>query len=119
MSDVIEWVIEMQIQHGQAETVQPLVDEMVSATKANDPGTLHYEYYLNADRTRCTVLERYADSAAAMQHLANFGERFAARFQAVFAPTRVTVYGPADDAVRAALAGLGATHETRIGGFAR
>ena len=119
MSDVIEWVLEMQIQDGQAGNVQPLVDEMVAATKADEPGALHYEYFLNADRTRCTVLERYADNAAVMVHLANFGAKFAPRFLAAFAPVRFTVYGPADATVRAALAGFGATHEDRISGFHR
>ena len=31
----------------------------------------------------CTVLERYADSAAAMVHMGNFGEKFAPRFLAL------------------------------------
>ena len=109
----------MQIQDGQADAVQPLVDEMVAATKADEPGALHYEYFLNADRTRCTVLERYADNAAVMTHLANFGAKFAPRFLTAFAPLRFTVYGPANDEVRAALAGFGAAHEDRISGFSR
>ncbi len=119
MSEIIEWVLEMDIQPGQAANVQPLVDEMVAATQATEPGALHYEYFLNADITRCTVLERYADNAAVMTHLANFGTHFAPRFLATFAPVRFTVYGPADAQVRAALAGFGATHEDRISGFAR
>ncbi|MBI1169789.1 antibiotic biosynthesis monooxygenase [bacterium] len=119
MSDIIEWVLEMQIQDGQADKVQPLVDEMVAATRASEPGALHYEYFLNADRTRCTVIERYADNAAVKQHLANFGTHFATRFFAAFAPLRFVIYGPADDEVRAALAGNGATFESRIAGFHR
>lgn len=119
MSDVIEWVLEMDIQPGQAENVQPLVDEMVKATEADEPGALHYEYHLNADKTRCTVLERYADNTAVMVHLGNFGTKFADRFLTAFVPVRFTVYGPANAEVRAALAGFGATHEERISGFHR
>jgi quinol monooxygenase YgiN len=119
MSKIIEWVLEMAIKPGQMPMVQPLLDEMVAATKADEPGALHYEYYLNAAKTRCTVIERYADNAAVMVHLNNFGAKFAERFLAAFAPVRFTVYGPADATVRAALADFGATHEDLIAGFHR
>jgi quinol monooxygenase YgiN len=119
MRDIIEWVLEMSINPGQMPNVQPLLDEMVAATKADEPGALHYEYYMNADRTLCTVIERYTDNAAIMVHLGNFGAKFAERFLAAFTPVRFTVYGPADATVRAALAGFGATHQDMIAGFHR
>ena len=119
MSDIIEWGLEMKIQDGQADSVQPLIEEMSNATKRDEPGALHYEYYLSEDGSRCTVLERYADNDAVMAHLGNFGEKFADRFLTAFAPERFHVYGPADDAVRAALAGLGAVHFDRAAGFSR
>jgi quinol monooxygenase YgiN len=119
MSDIIEWVLELRVQDGQAEQVTPLLEEMVAATKADEPGALHYEYYMPEDRSTCTVLERYANSDAVMAHLANFGSKFADRFLTTFTPERFTVYGPATDQVRAALAGFGATHQDRIAGFHR
>jgi quinol monooxygenase YgiN len=119
MSDIIEWVLEMRVQDGQADHVQPLLDEMVKATRADEPGALHYEYYMPEDRSTCTVLERYADNAAVMAHLANFGEKFAPRFLAAFTPERFVVYGPASDEVRTALAGFGATHQQMVAGFHR
>ncbi|SFE20247.1 Antibiotic biosynthesis monooxygenase [Sulfitobacter brevis] len=119
MSDVIEWVLEMRVQDGQADAVQPLIDEMVAATKADEQGALHYEYYMTPDRSTCTVLERYADNAAVMAHLGNFGAKFAERFMTVFTPERFNVYGPANDEVRAALAGFGANHLEQAAGFHR
>ncbi|MFK7838649.1 MAG: putative quinol monooxygenase [Sulfitobacter sp.] len=119
MSDVIEWVLEMRVQEGQADNVQPLLDEMVAATQADEPGALHYEYYMPEDRSTCTVLERYADNAAVMAHLGNFGAKFAERFLAAFAPERFVVYGPANEEVQAALAGFGATHQHLVAGFHR
>lgn len=106
MSDIIEWVLEMRVQEGQADNVQPLLDEMVTATKADEPGALHYEYYMPADRSTCTVLERYADNAAVMSHMGNFGPKFSERFLATFAPQLFNVYGPASEEVRATLAGF-------------
>lgn len=119
MSEVIEWVLEMDIREGQADHVEPLVEEMSRATEADEPGAVHYEYYVSADRRRCTVIERYEDSAAAMVHIGNFGAKFAERFMKIFAPVRMTVYGPASEELRAATAGLGATFEERIVGFHR
>ncbi|MCB1340271.1 MAG: antibiotic biosynthesis monooxygenase [Pseudooceanicola sp.] len=119
MSDIIEWVLEMKVQDGQADKVQPLLDEMVAATKADEPGALVYEYYMDVAKSRCTVIERYADSDAAMVHLGNFGARFADRFLAAFAPERFTVYGPASDQLRAAVAGFGAVHFGQVAGFCR
>ncbi|MCX7558332.1 antibiotic biosynthesis monooxygenase [Sulfitobacter sp. F26204] len=119
MSDIIEWVLEMRVQEGQADKVQPLLDEMVAATKSDEPGALHYEYYMPEDRSTCTVLERYADNAAVMVHLGNFGAKFAERFLTVFVPERFTVYGLANAEVRGALAGFGATHQSMVSGFHR
>lgn len=119
MSDIIEWVLELRVKDGQADNVQPLLDEMVAATKVDEAGALHYEYYMPEDRSTCTVLERYADSDAVMAHMGNFGAKFAERFLAAFAPERFTVFGPASDDVRAALAGFGATHQQMVAGFHR
>ena len=119
MSNIIEWVLVMDVQEGQSDNVQPLIEEMSRATEADEPGALHYEYYMNPDRSRCTVLERYADNAAVMVHLGNFGEKFATRFLAAFAPVNLTVYGPVSEEVRIALAGFGASHENRVAGFHR
>ncbi|WP_099826307.1 putative quinol monooxygenase [Oceaniglobus indicus] len=119
MSDNVEWVMVMDIRAGKADHARPLLDEMVETTEADEPGALHYEYYMNADETRCTSLERYEDSDAVMKHLANFASLYAERFFACFKPVSFTVYGPASDQVREALAQLGATHESRTAGFSR
>jgi quinol monooxygenase YgiN len=119
MGDHIEWVLEMEIQKGRSGEVEPLVSEMVNATRAQEPGALVYDYFLNADRTRCTVIERYADNEAVMTHLENFGAHFADRFFALFAPIRFSVYGPANEEVKSALTDFGATFDDRIAGFSR
>jgi quinol monooxygenase YgiN len=40
-----------------------------------EPGTLRYDYYLNADETVCVVHELFADSAACLSHLVGVGAR--------------------------------------------
>ena len=119
MTKTITWVLEMEVQAGQGENVRPLLDEMVAATQADEPGALTYEYYHSADQKHVTVIERYADDAAAMVHLGNFGAKFAERFLAAFTPVRFMVYGPAETDLQGALAGFGAQHMGHLVGFAR
>lgn len=119
MSDIIEWVLEMDVQAGQGDAVEPLVSELSAATKSDEPGALTYEYYISDDKSRVTVIERYTNNAAAMVHLGNFGAKFADRFLATFAPTRLVVYGPAEADLRAAVEGFGAVHMDYLVGFHR
>jgi hypothetical protein len=46
--------------------------------RANEPGTLGYDLYLNGDQSECMIIERYRDSEAAIVHAANVGHLFPA-----------------------------------------
>lgn len=119
MTKHIQWTLEMNVREGRLDEVQPLIDAMVAATQETEPGALIYEYYLSDDKTRCTVIERYADSDAVMTHLQNFQTKFAETFFATFEPVLFRVFGPANDDVKGALAALGATFDGKTGGFIR
>jgi hypothetical protein len=41
--------------------------------QTKDTGTLQYDTYLNEDQSECIVIERYRDSEALVEHLANLG----------------------------------------------
>ena len=115
----VAWLFELAVKDGREADLQALMAEMVEATRADEPGTLDYEWYLSDDGRRCHVWERYADASAAMVHLGMFGRRFMKRFFDVLAPERLTLYGAADDAVRGALAQLGPVVMARAAGFNR
>jgi quinol monooxygenase YgiN len=119
MSNIVHWVLELDIKDGEADNFKSLMNDMVEATEANEPGTMNYEWYVSGDGKQCHICERYTDSAAVMTHLASFGEKFAERFLAILGPTRLVVYGNPSSEARAALAGLGAAHMEQVGGFAR
>ncbi len=119
MSDNVHWVLEIEIKQGELDNFKALMNEMVEATRANEPGTMNYEWFISADERSCHIYERYADSAATMTHLGSFGQNFAERFMAAVTPTRLVVYGDPSDEVRAALSAFGAVHMAQIGGFAR
>jgi quinol monooxygenase YgiN len=119
MATGVSWKLELAIQEGQGDNLPSLIEEMVSSTRANEPGTLDYQWSTSADGTACHIFERYSDSGAVMVHLANFGEQFAGRFMEILAPTSFVVYGSPNEEVREALAGFNPTYMDSAGGFSR
>jgi quinol monooxygenase YgiN len=119
MDNSVCWMLELDIQAGEESTFRALMEEMVGATRANEPGTLAYEWHTSADGRVCHLYERYVDSAAAMTHVKTFGEKFARRFLAVLKPTRLVVYGAPDATLKDALAALNPVYMEPVGGFSR
>jgi len=115
----VYWMLELQVQPGRESDLKALTAEMVSATQSNEPGTLNYEWSTSADGTQCHLYERYADSAAAMLHLATFGERFAGRFLEALKPVRFVVYGAPTQELKDALAGFSPLYMQPAAGFSR
>ena len=68
---------------GKREEFMRLSEQATALVLANEPGTLQYDIYLNADQSECMVIERYRDSEAAIAHAANLGDLFAAVFETV------------------------------------
>ena len=118
MANAVSWNLQLTVQDGRLDEARALMAEMVDATR-QESGTLGYEWFLSRDGSSCHIHERYADSAAAMEHLGTFGARFADRFLACFAPTALHVYGEPSEDLRAALDGFGAVYLGTLGGFSR
>lgn len=119
MSDVVSWDLRLAVKEGELDNFRALMEEMVEHVQSNEPGTLTYEWFVSDDGSSVHIYERYADSGAAMAHIAGFGEKFAERFLAAVDPSGFDVYGNSDDAVREALGGMGAQFLKPFGGFAR
>ena len=119
MGNVVQWMLELDIKKGKFDAFEALMKEMVAATQSDEPGALCYEWFVSDDKKICHIYERYADSAAVMKHLGNFGSKFAERFLDALAPTRLTVYGNPSEEARGALAGLNAAFMGQTSGFSR
>jgi quinol monooxygenase YgiN len=113
----VAWLLVMEIHEGRLEDFRALMQEMVAATHADEPGTLNYEWYI--DGRTLHLFEKYRDDDAVMVHMRNFGERFAERFMGWATPQSINVYGPASQAVRDAFTPMGGVFLERFGGFAR
>lgn len=119
MNNQVYWMLELEIQQGREQDFRALMKEMVEATRDDEPETLAYEWSTSGDGRRCHIFERYADSAATMKHLANFGEKFATRFLDVLSPTSFVVYGSPSQEVKDALVAFGAAYMQPADGFIR
>ncbi len=97
-------IARFKFREGKREEYLRLSDQARDLVRANEPGTLGYDLYLNGDRSECVVIERYRDSEAAMEHAANLGHLF----PAVLATVSVVhgeLLGEASAELRAKLAG--------------
>lgn len=119
MEQSVFWLLELKVKPGRMVDVEPLMVDMVEATRAEEPGALHYQWFVDRTSRTVHVHERYADSDAVMLHLKHFNERFVERFLASLEPTRLVVYGEPNASACDALCGFGAVFHQPAGGFVR
>jgi hypothetical protein len=67
-------VARLKIHKSKLDEFKGLAAECKRIVEEKDKGTLQYDWFLNKDHTECVVLERYQDSNAIMEHMANLGE---------------------------------------------
>lgn len=85
------WTFGVAIKNGKLGALKALIREMSDAAQASEPGTLIYEWTISGDEKSAEVHERYADSDAALRHLASFNAKFADRLMALVQPTGMTI----------------------------
>ena len=114
----ISWNLKLSVNDGQLEHFRALMQKMVEATRA-EGGCMTYDWYVMEDGSEVHIQERYADNAATMVHIGNFGANFAERFMGLVTVRSFAIYGAANDDVRGALTPLGAVFMDHFGGFRR
>ena len=119
MATDVSWIVELNLQPAREKEFTALMNEMVTATRANEAGTVNYEWSMSADGVVCHIFERYVDSDAVMTHLGAFGEKFAGRFLDILKPVRFVVYGSPSQQVKDALAAFNPVYMQPVGGFSR
>lgn len=67
MSDLIG-IARFDFRDGDVEEFKRLSERAMEIVRANEPGTLEYSVYFNADETEAIVIERYRDSDALIAH---------------------------------------------------
>jgi quinol monooxygenase YgiN len=116
MRNQISWRVKLALKSGQLDNFQALTGEMVEFTRT-EPGVLSYERFVSDDGNFVHVYERYADSYAAVAHLIEFRQRFAARFSSMVERKEFTVYGNPSSELKLLLDGFGAIYLRPLGDF--
>lgn len=119
MSNFVYWVLETEVRDGKLDALKTLMKEMVDTTKADEPGTLNFEWTISGDNKRVTLFERYRDSSSAVTHVNAFMKNFAPRFMDCLEIKKQVVHGNASDELQKMLSGIGAKFMSPFGGFSR
>ncbi len=98
MSDDVFVIVELELSPQQGDELQAVLQEMADRTRADEPGTLEYQWFLNAEADACYIFERYADADAAVVHSRTFPPELEERARA-FRPTRLTAFGDLTPAI--------------------
>jgi len=64
-------IARFKIHQGKLEEFKRLSTQAMEIARTKDTGTLQYDIYINEEKSEAVVIERYKDSAALMEHLAN------------------------------------------------
>lgn len=118
MNNNVFWLLEGAIKPGEFDNFLTVMKAMVTNTQENEPEAIEYEWSVSENKQNCYIYERYANSAAVMNHV----QKGAELFQQLVACVNVTslkVFGYPNDEVRHLLGGLGAIFMTPVGGFIR
>ena len=116
----IIFAINADIADGKADSFRSLLKEMVPAVKASEPNTIRYQYFVNSDDTKLTLIEVYPDSEAAVFHMTAFGvSPFAEEFLASITITSFVVAGNASPALMKAVEPFTTDNRPFVQGFIR
>src|SRR4051794_16244955 len=102
VDNAVSWVVELAVKSGQLDAFRTLMEEMVDSTR-DEQGALAYQWFVSDDGSTVHIYERYANSAAVLEHLQGFGSKFAGRFFAAVDLTRWMIYGSPSAEVKSAL----------------
>jgi quinol monooxygenase YgiN len=66
------------IHDGKLDAFKAAAAACLQSVREKDTGTLQYDWFFNENLTECVVRERYRDSEAVLEHIANMGDAFGA-----------------------------------------
>jgi quinol monooxygenase YgiN len=92
----IEVSVRMNVRDGQLAGLEEHATRCIEQTRDRDTKTLHYDWYLSEDGTRCEIREAYVDSDGVIEHrIENVRDATNELFSKFADDPVVTVYGDA------------------------
>jgi quinol monooxygenase YgiN len=74
MTREIHGIARSKIHPGKLAEWKRVAAQCMESARTKDSGTLQYDWFLSSDQTECICLERFRDSDALLEHVANLGE---------------------------------------------
>jgi quinol monooxygenase YgiN len=100
MPDNIYWILKAKIGDDKLEELKKLAEDCCELTKS-EAGVMAYEWSLTQDMGNLHIYERYEDSDAALEHMANLGKKLPKLLELV-SITEIKCYGNASSDFREA-----------------
>jgi quinol monooxygenase YgiN len=108
VTQTVRLAVDLAINEGRLDAFERIMQAMVVVSQ-KEPGTLGYEWFLNADRRRCRLLETYVDANALQSHLNGPAvHELVPKLLEVASVRGFEVYGDPGPKASAMLAGFGA-----------
>ncbi len=110
-------IVDIVIKPGKVDDFKAAAQALFERTQ-DEPGTLHYDYFISDDGTRNISIEVFEDAAAFVAH----NQHAAPLVPALLAAgdiVRIDVIGDDSEALYQELKGLNLLHFTRLGGVER
>lgn len=118
MNNKATFTIEFSLQEGRQEDFKKIVNEAIAIVEASEQGALNYQFYFNADESKCYVMEQYSDSSAMMTHLNNVSAVLNEILK-ISSITRLEIFGSLSAEACAVAESLGAVFYNHYAGFTR
>ena len=109
--------VEFDIKPGRTEDFKAAAEALFAKTQS-EPGTLRYEYFINAEGTKNVNIEVFEDADAFVYHNRHVADLVPALVGAVDS-FKIAVIGDANDDLWSELADVETVHYQRLGGITR
>ena len=104
----VRFVVDLTIHAGKLAEFEKVANAMITLSQ-KEPGTLGYDWCLSGDRTRCRIVEHFADANATVAHSSGATvQEWVPRLMGVANLNRFEVYGDPGPKAAEMLAGFGA-----------
>lgn len=98
----------LSIKPGKMNEFKKLAQDCVEMVKQKDKGTTQYDWFYNESKSECIVRERYVNSDAVLEHMANVGNLLGGLVE--LSTISLDLYGNPSQNLRNALEGFDVTY---------
>ncbi len=100
----LQLTVRLKIQPGKLSEFTKITAICLNDARKKDKGTTQYDWFLNENRSECVIRERFKDSTALLEHIANQSQEAKALFDIV--DRSLEVYGTPSEILKEKMQGM-------------